>query len=78
MQNEINKNIVEKLNLFHSKWDWISLSKNPKITWDIVKRNPDKPWHWRALTRNPIITMDIVEKYVVCRKRLLWEFLEEI
>jgi hypothetical protein len=50
MQNEIKKHIEEKLNLFHSKWDWNSLGENPKITWDIVKDNPDKPWNWYNLS----------------------------
>ena len=23
-------------------WDWYELSRNPNITWEIVKANPDK------------------------------------
>jgi len=26
-------------------WNWIEISRNPNITWDIIKTNPDKPWN---------------------------------
>jgi hypothetical protein len=29
--------------------DWYGLSRNPNITWDIVKNNQDKPWYIRML-----------------------------
>jgi hypothetical protein len=62
MQKEINKQIVEKLNLFHSKWEWCSLSNNPKITWDIIKENLDKRWDWYNLSIHKNITWDIIEE----------------
>lgn len=43
-------------------WDWYNLSKNPNITWNIIKNNFDKPWNWHHLSSNPIITWDIVRQ----------------
>ena len=34
------------------KWDYISLSRNPNITWDIVNANPDIEWDYLALSCN--------------------------
>ena len=33
-------------------WNWIGLSYNPSITWEIVEANPDKPWDWGVLSQN--------------------------
>ena len=44
-------------------WDWIALSRNPNITFDIVQTNPDKPWDWNGLSMNPNITFDNVLSY---------------
>ena len=33
-------------------WDWESISRNPNITWDIIRDNQDKPWNWSALSKN--------------------------
>ncbi len=43
MKKEIKKHIIQKLNLFHSKWNWNYLSMPPNITWDIDKDSPAKP-----------------------------------
>ena len=37
------------------------LSKNPNITWEIVKDNPDEDWNWRGLSGNQNITLEIVK-----------------
>ena len=41
-------------------WNWFDLSRNPNITWYIVKANPNKPWDWYELSSNSNITWDIV------------------
>ena len=46
---------------FDKPWNWVELSRNPNITWDIMEANPDKPWVWYSLSCNPNITMDNVE-----------------
>ena len=28
------------------------ISKNPNITWDIIRENLDKPWDWKAISLN--------------------------
>jgi hypothetical protein len=38
-------------------------TKCRNITFEIVKKYPDKPWNWDYLSCNPNITMDIVETY---------------
>jgi len=37
------------------------LSKNPNITWDIVKENITKPWNYASLSTNPSITWEIIQ-----------------
>ena len=32
--------------------DWVDLSKNPNITWDIIQNNPDKEWNWMMISLN--------------------------
>jgi len=44
-----------------NKIEWKYLSKNPNITWEIVKDNLDKPWNWNYLSANPNITLEIVK-----------------
>ena len=43
---------------FNKNWDTLSL--NPKITWDIVVNNLDKPWDWVNLSQNKNITWNII------------------
>jgi len=31
-----------------------------KITWDIIKNNPDKPWDWSGIRKNKNITEEII------------------
>ena len=38
----------------HLPWNWIELSSNPNVTWDIVKQNPDKSWHYGGLFQTRI------------------------
>src|SRR5438270_379338 len=44
-------------------WNWVWLSYNPNITWEIVCSNPDKSWDLDWLLWNLKITWDIIEKY---------------
>ena len=46
---------------YEDKIEWVEISRNPNITWDIVESNPDKPWNWYSVSRNPNITMEIIE-----------------
>ena len=43
---------------------WIS--RNPNITWDIIKDNPDKDWKWGGISYNPFTkqkTDFMIEEY---------------
>ena len=40
--------------------DYLWLSLNPNITWEIVQANQDKDWSYYNLSRHPNITWDIV------------------
>jgi hypothetical protein len=42
----------------HKPWNWVALSANPSITWEIVKATPDKPWDWSGLSSNPVFVWD--------------------
>ena len=50
-------NHIEKLlQLYPDKpWNWKELSRNPNITWEIVKANLNLPWNWGWLSFNPNI-----------------------
>ena len=40
--------------------DWVYISKNPNLTWEIIQQNPDKPWDWSMVSSNPNITWEII------------------
>ena len=46
--------------LSHPKIEFLYLSCNPNITWDIVIENIEKPWNWYRISMNPNITWEIV------------------
>ena len=63
------------------------LSKNPNITREIIKNNPDKPWDYYWLSQNPNITWDIVQNnpnkswdYSLFSKNpnITWEIVQKI
>ena len=61
------------LELFPNKpWDYYHLSRNPNITWNIVKANPNKPWDYKWLSKNPNITWDIVKANPDKRWNYFW------
>jgi hypothetical protein len=35
-------------------WNWISISQNPNITWDIIRAHPEIPWDWFWICSNPM------------------------
>jgi hypothetical protein len=37
------------------------VSKNPNITWQIVKNRPSQQWDWNAIIKNPRVIADIVQ-----------------
>ena len=46
-KNEFNKKFYNLIEKYPDKpWEWIYISKNPNITWDVIENNPDKPWDW--------------------------------
>lgn len=53
----IPENLDDKL----SDLDYLYLSANPNITWEIIQNNPDKPWNYYHLSSNPIITWEIIQ-----------------
>jgi hypothetical protein len=48
-------NSLERLiDLFPERaWLWPELSRNPGLTWRIVKKHPEKDWDWFLLSQNP-------------------------
>ena len=42
-------------------WKYYLLSRNPNITWEIVKNNPKHNWSYGTLSENPNITWEIVQ-----------------
>ena len=78
-----NLSILIKLYL-HKLWNYMHLSENPNITWEIVKINKDKPWNWRLLSENPNITYEIVKEnpkypwdwaYLSANPNLPWNYM---
>ncbi len=50
------------------EWNWTYVSKNPNITWEIIRDNLDNPkchWNWHSIFENPNITWEIIEDYLV-------------
>jgi len=64
-----NQNIMAEL--FHEFMDmdipdnssrfWTLLSKNPKISWDMIQKHIDKPWDWHELSASFKITWGIIQ-----------------
>ena len=48
-------------NIEENKLCWYSLSVNPNITWDLIKKHIYKPWNWYLLAKHPNITWDIIK-----------------
>ena len=44
-----------------NKLCWYSLSINPNITWDLVKKYDKKPWNWYLLAKHPNISWSIIK-----------------
>ena len=51
-------------------WDYLCLSKNPNITWEIVKDNPDIAWDYRRLSNNTMSK----SKEAFIKKELIYDF----
>ena len=67
-------------------WNWAFLSRNPNITWDIIKQNPDKPWDWNFVSSNSNITWDIIQKnpdkpwdwsYLSSNSNITWDIIQQ-
>jgi hypothetical protein len=41
-------------------WDWCGLSRNPNLTFSIIKEHIDYPWNWYYISSHNDITWDIV------------------
>ena len=48
-------------------WCKDNLSRNPNITFDIIKNNPEIQWSWSMISENKNITMDIIENNPHCK-----------
>lgn len=46
-----------------SKWPFYLQSKNPNITYEIIKNEPQYAWDWENFMTNPSLTLDIINKY---------------
>jgi len=66
--------------------DWSEISKNKRITWDIIKDNPKLPWNWDFISSNPNITWDIIKSnpnlpwnwyYISFNPSITWDIIEE-
>ena len=57
----------------YKEWDWERLSKNPNITWKIVKENSDKPWIWYTLSWNDFEYRNENKERIVERTRTIKE-----
>lgn len=53
----ILQEIIEEL-----KYDWIKISIDPRVTFDMVLNNPKAEWIYFSLSENINISMDIVKK----------------
>lgn len=58
--------ILDNPDKYNTPDEWTWISRNSKITWDIIEANPDYPWDWSEISRNPIITWDIIESNPDC------------
>lgn len=58
MTGEITWDIV--INNLQKPWDFEKLSRNPIVTWDIVKKTPFLRWNWSSLPSNENINFDII------------------
>ena len=58
IRNIIGKKLIKFVdqNNPYKDWNWMKLSSNPNITWEIIKNNPTKQWNWNAISLNPNIT----------------------
>jgi hypothetical protein len=54
-------------------WDYGMLSKNPNITWKIVRDNPDKSWY--GLSENRNITWDYMG--LSLNRNITWEIVRD-
>lgn len=52
----INKILIKNVAYYNQ------VSKNPNITWEIIKDNPTLPWNWSAISLNPNIDFQTVKE----------------
>ena len=45
-----NRDIIQ--NNPEKPWDWVGISYNPNITFNIIRENPEKPWNWSEISYN--------------------------
>ena len=60
MSNELQK-LIEAFPGKH--WNLASLSENPNITMDFVKKHSTKHWVWDGLSKNGDLTLPITPGY---------------
>ena len=58
------------LELFPSApWDYNALSRNPNLSWEIVRDKPDKPWNWSRISYNSN-TITLGQRYYLRVKKV--------
>ena len=72
-------------NKHHELYENPNISKNPNLTWEIIKNNPDKSWNWDEISANSNITWEIIKnnpdkpwdwREISYSSRITWEIIE--
>lgn len=61
---------LEFIRAYPDRMDWLELSKNPSIKWNVIKENPDLPWNYDGVSGNFNIDLEIVRNNI----NLPWNF----
>jgi hypothetical protein len=57
--------LIEILEKYPNRnWNWISLSKNPGITYEYIESHPTNPWNFLSMSENPNLTLENIEKII--------------
>jgi hypothetical protein len=62
----------EHITTANVEWNPRGVSRNPNITWDIVKSNPKYPWSYYDLSFNPNMSREIAIRNIEKEWHTLW------
>lgn len=54
--------------------NWMMISKNIKLTRDMMRQYDYYPWNWVGISANPTITLDFIEVY---SDQIAWNMLSQ-